>query len=142
MNIVLVSHGSLCEGVSDAYHMLFASATNVHTVSLTDVGVESFRASLREKLTELLEQGDVLVMADLKGGTPYNESYMCLLENPEHIRLVAGLNLPMLIEASVAAMSNPNLDEVYRTAIEAGQSGVVGTELPDDSSDDDESDLF
>lgn len=142
MNILLVSHGQLCIGVNDAFHMFAPTAENVHAVSLTnDGGVEAFRVALDEVLKSLLEKGDVLIIADLKGGTPYNESYLHFLEKPEHIRLAAGLNLPMLIEAGILAMSGGELNQVYETALTAGSAGVIGSDLPEESSDE-EDDLF
>ena len=142
MNILLVSHGALCEGVLDAYKMLFAQAGNVHTCKLTLDGVEDFRARLTAQVDELLAQGDVLIMADLKGGTPYNESNALFIQNPEHIRLAAGLSLPMLLETGVAALDSDDLDALYATALEAGTFGIQGTDLPADSADNDEDDLF
>lgn len=142
MNILLVSHGMLCKGMGDAYRMFFPAASNVSTVSLTNAGVEPFRVELKKILNDLLSKGDVLIMSDVKGGTPYNESYMCFLENPQHIRLIAGLNLPMLLELGVSLPSDDDLQAAYEVALDAGTNGVVGTELPADSSDDDELDLF
>lgn len=68
MNILLVSHGQLCQGMNDAFHMFAPTATCVHAVSLTtEGGVEQFRTDLSAKLEELLAQGDVLIAADLRG---------------------------------------------------------------------------
>lgn len=89
-----------------------------------------------------MSQGDVLVIADLKGGTPYNEAYARFLGDPEHLRLIAGLNLPMLIECGVLAVSGADLQTVYETALRAGAEGVQGTELPDEQSNDEDDDLF
>ena len=142
MNILLVSQGQLCQGMNDAFHMFAPTATCVHAVSLTtEGGVEQFRTDLSAKLEELLAQGDVLIAADLKGGTPYNESFTYFLTNPEHLRLAAGMNLPMLVEAGVLASSGCDLETVYQTALNAGASGVLGTALPEESVDDEE-DLF
>lgn len=142
MNILLVSHGTLCQGVLNAFHMFAPTATNVHAVSFTNEGgIEAFRAELAAKLEELRAEGDLLIVADLKGGSPYNESYAHFLLDPTHIRLAAGMNLPMLVEAGVLAVSGGDLESVYQMALTAGAQGVTGTELPDDSSDDDE-DLF
>ena len=99
MNILLTSHGSLCEGLLDAFHMMAAGADHVSTVSLTDTGIDDFRDRLTARVNELLAQGDLLILADLLGGTPYNEAYALFLTNPEHIRLVAGANFSMLLEA-------------------------------------------
>lgn len=143
MNILLVSHGKLCEGVLDAYSMLVSGFENISALSLTESGVGDFRASLESKVAELTAGGDLLILADLKGGTPYNESYVCFLRNPEHIRLAAGLNLPMVLEAGIAAMDSNDLDAIYKTALEAGAFGVQGTEVSDegDASEKDD-DLF
>lgn len=143
MNILLVSHGQLCQGMNDAFHMFSPTATCVHAVSLTNEGgVDAFRAELSAKLEELLAEGDVLICADLKGGTPYNESYAQFLTNPEHIRLAAGMNLPMLVESGALASFGGGLEAVYQAALTAGADGVTGTDLPEDSSDDEEEDLF
>lgn len=76
-----------------------------------------------------------------RGGTPYNESFTHFLTNPEHLRLAAGMNLPMLVEAGVLASSGCDLETVYQTALSAGANGVSGTALPEESADDEE-DLF
>lgn len=143
MNILLVSHGTLCQGVADTFHLFVPTGLDVHTLGLTvDGGVEAFRAALDELLERLLGEGDVLVMADLKGGTPYNEVYARLLANPEHLRLVGGLNLPMLIEAGVLAASGGDLETVYQTALTAGAAGVAGAEVFVEDAEDEEADLF
>ena len=48
----------------------------------------------------------------------------------------------MLLELGVSLPSDDDLQAAYEVALDAGTNGVVGTELPADSSDDDESDLF
>lgn len=143
MNILLVSHGKLCEGMLDAFGMLVSSCENISAFSLSESGVEDFRIRLEAKVAELTDEGDLLILADLKGGTPYNESYACFLKDPEHIRLAAGLNLPMVLEAGIAAMDSSDLDAIYKTALEAGAFGVQGTETPDESdTSNQEDDLF
>jgi PTS system mannose-specific IIA component len=143
MHILLVSHGKLCEGVLDAFSMLVSGCKNISALSLTESGVGDFRVRLESKVAELTAEGDLLILADLKGGTPYNESYACFLRDPEHIRLAAGLNLPMVLEAGIAAMDSNDLDAIYKTALDSGAFGIQGTDAPteDDASDEDD-DLF
>ena len=47
----------------------------------------------------------------------------------------------MLIEAGILAMSGGELNQVYETALTAGSAGVIGSDLPEESSDE-EDDLF
>lgn len=139
MNILLVSHGDLCVGIKNAYRMLVASDDNVSTISLVpERGVGAFRNNLRMWLGSLHEGEDVLILADLWGGTPFNESYACFLEDPVHLRLVSGLNLPMLLTVGLESLTSDNLEALYQLAISAGAKGVRGADLPDESEEADE----
>lgn len=132
MNIILISHGSLCEGVLGAYRMLTGSADGVDSLSLTEEGgVQLFSERFNALMDERLAGGnDVLVMCDLQGGTPYNQAYARFLQDPEHIRVVTGLNLPMVIET---LLSGPDdLEGAYQLALQAGRNGIVGAEAAEE----------
>lgn len=142
MNILLTSHGSVCAGFLNAFSM-FGTVEHIHTVDLTDTGIDDFRGRLTAVITELLDQGKLLILADLVGGTPYNESYALAIQNPEAIRLVGGMNFPMLLEAGVLAMSCDDLDEVASAAVSAGLNGISLAKIPEDSVDaESEDELF
>jgi mannose/fructose-specific phosphotransferase system component IIA len=107
-----------------------------------DGGIEAFRAELDAAIAAMTADGPAIVMADLPGGTPYNETYVRYLQNPEKIRLVAGLNLPMVVETGVMSLAVDDVDALVQTALAAGANGVMTPEAPDASEDDDEDDLF
>ena len=141
MNIVVASHGKLCEGLVDALHMMVAEPAPIVAVGLDEHGIDNFRERLVAAVEASLAQGKTLIMSDLIGGTPYNESYTLLLQHPEDLRVVAGANFPMLVEVGIAAADSDDLDEVVGIALEAGRGGVVAAELPEDEPLD-EDDLF
>lgn len=142
MNIVVASHGTLCDGLVSALGMMVAAGTvSVVPVGLDDRGIDDFRGRLTEAVEGMLSSGPTLIMSDLIGGTPYNESFALMLLHPDQIRVVSGTNFPMLIEVAVAAAESNDLDEVTRIALEAGRGGVSSAELPADSPND-EDDLF
>lgn len=141
MNIVVASHGKLCEGLVDALHMMVAEPAPIVAVGLDENGIDNFRERLVTAVEASLAQGKTLIMSDLIGGTPYNESYALLLQHPEDLRVVAGANFPMLVEVGIAAADSDDLDEVVGIALEAGRAGVVAAELPEDEPLD-EDDLF
>ena len=71
---------------------------------------------------EKLDTGEgVLVLADLYGSTPCNIATR-LLHNPR-VRVVSGMNLPMLIR--VLNYPELNLDALAEKAISGGKDGVV-----------------
>ncbi len=68
-----------------------------------------------------LDQGDgVLVLTDMYGSTPSNIA--CRLGN-ERIRIVAGVNLPMLMR--VLNYSNLGLEELTKKALTGGRDGIL-----------------
>lgn len=142
MNIVVASHGKLCEGLVDALHMMVAEPAPIVAVGLDEHGIDDFRDRLAAAVDASLAQGKTLIMSDLIGGTPYNEAYTLFLQHPEELRVVAGANFPMLIEVGIAAADSDDLDEVLGVALEAGRGGVVAAELPDEGYESDEDDLF
>lgn len=73
-----------------------------------------------------LNQGDgLLILTDLFGSTPSNIAQA--LQEIENIRIVTGLNLPMLLR--VLNYPQLSLAELTDKAKEAGQSGIV---VPDE----------
>jgi PTS system mannose-specific IIA component len=71
-----------------------------------------------------LDQGQgVLILTDLFGSTPSNIAYE--LQKATHIRIVTGLNLPMLIR--VMNYPSLNLLELAEKAMKGGQAGIIGS---------------
>ena len=143
LNILVTSHSTLCTGLISAYEMLVSpDAHRFSAVSLTDRGIGDFRARLVRKFAELSSQGNVLILADLPGGTPYNEGNMLFQQHQDTVRLVAGVNFPMLAEVGLYAKGGDDLDEAVRIAVEAGRAGVVEALPLDDTGNDSDEDLF
>ena len=71
---------------------------------------------------EELDDGDgVLVLTDLYGSTPSNIA--CALLGKENVRIVTGINLPMLFR--VMNYANLNLDELTEKAVSGGHDGIM-----------------
>ncbi|MDT2598355.1 PTS sugar transporter subunit IIA [Enterococcus hulanensis] len=124
MKLLVVSHGAFCQGILDSYQMIAGENKDIFAISLTDTGIQDFSERLNKQLTEL-ESEDILILTDIKGGTPYNEAYKYYLSNEERIRVVAGMNLPMLIEVGLN-LANTKLNDLAEMAIEIGKNGIEG----------------
>ncbi|RNE91651.1 PTS sugar transporter subunit IIA [Marichromatium sp. AB31] len=80
---------------------------------------------LREALdcVDRLDQGGgVLVLTDLYGATPANIA-LALHEQRRQVRVISGVNLPMLLRALNYA--ELDLDSVAEKALEGGREGVI-----------------
>ena len=69
-----------------------------------------------------IDQGDgTLILTDMYGSTPSNIA--CGASERHDIRIISGLNLPMLIR--VLNYPHLNLNELEQKAITGGQDGVI-----------------
>lgn len=80
---------------------------------------------LRQQASELCDQansGDgVLVLTDMYGSTPSNVA--CSLQGLPDIRVISGINLPMLIR--VFNYADLELEALANKAVSGGQDGVM-----------------
>jgi mannose PTS system EIIA component len=86
-----------------------------------DTEPEQNRRQAREMVTAL-EQGDgVLVLTDIYGSTPSNIA--CALQSIDNVRIVTGLNLPMLIR--VMNYADRDLEQLTEKASSGGHDGIL-----------------
>ena len=81
----------------------------------------------------------VLVFVDLLGGTPFNQS-MLVSADVDNMAVVAGTNLPMLIELIMTRSDSSELGELVEKAVQVGKDGVITMALPTAGTDDDDED--
>lgn len=124
MKIVVTSHGDLCEGILSSYQMIAGDISPFIAVKLDDKGISDFSSRLTAVLDEqIIKNGVVIVISDITGGTPYNETFRYMLAHPNKVYLLAGLNLPMLIQGG-ALIDQDDIHETLDSILEAGQTSV------------------
>ncbi|WP_420341137.1 PTS sugar transporter subunit IIA, partial [Terrisporobacter mayombei] len=75
-------------------------------------GSDNLRAKLQEAIASFSNQDQVLFLVDLWGGTPFNQVNNLFEEHKDKWAIVAGLNLPMLIEAYASRLSMESAQEI------------------------------
>lgn len=121
--ILLVTHGELGQGLKNTLKMFNSDIEHVHFVSLDESGVDNFRADLLKKFDEIYVEGEeLLVLADLFGGTPFNVAGVELIGKYSGVEIISGVNLPMLLEASL--MKEMELIDVIDNLIISGSSSI------------------
>lgn len=137
MKILLTSHGSFCSGLLESYEMIAGDSSNIEKLSLTDEGIGKFRENLKELLDRMTENDYVLIFCDMKGGTPFNESLNYYLGHEEKVRVVSGMNLPMLIETGLMLGSYKDMDELVSIAVSAGKNSIEAEVVSQEDEEDD-----
>jgi PTS system ascorbate-specific IIA component len=83
--------------------------------------LESIERRAQALITRICQPEGVLILTDLLGSTPCNVA--AGLERLGNIRVVAGLNLPMLLR--VMSHSGDTLPDLVEIALEGGRLGVM-----------------
>lgn len=134
MKILITTHGNMAKGIYSSYQMLAGSTNQIKYLGLSPDDTGQFKKELAHIIDQ--ETDDLLIFCDIKGGSPYNECFAKYLQNPQKIRVVAGLNLPMLLEVGLSLTSKPSLDEITDLAEKFGKEGVcVAKETADTNQD-------
>jgi len=87
----------------------------------SDCDPESILADARQAAQALDGGNGVLVLTDLYGSTPSNIA--CRLHSFHELRVVSGLNLPMLIR--VLNYPDLGLEELQHKALSGGRDGIM-----------------
>ncbi|MDR0297944.1 MAG: PTS sugar transporter subunit IIB [Streptococcaceae bacterium] len=127
IGIVLASHGEFAAGIKQSASMIFGEQEKVQVVTfLNGMGPDDLHKAIADAIATFEPSDEVLILADLWGGSPFNQSSTILKENPDrHIAIITGLNLPMVIQAYTERM-NPEakLDAVVGNIIKEAKGGV------------------
>lgn len=123
VGIIVMTHGTLSEGIVDAAELITGPVTQVETLSLRrEDNVNDLNAAFLAALDRVDTGDGVLVLADLLGGSPCNVASMNLRERS--YRVLSGVNLPMFIEALSSRDSAGSAEELQAACREAGAQGV------------------
>lgn len=125
MKIVITSHGDLCEGILSSYQMIAGDPSKFIVLKLDENGISDYATRLNKVLDELVTNHQIIVLSDIVGGTPYNETLRYVLKHPEKVFLIAGLNLPMLIQAGTISDKETDIQLLLDEILQAGQSSIL-----------------
>jgi len=90
---VVVAHGDLAAALVAAVEVITGDAAGL--VALTNAGCD--RDALRERVADALRVGPVVAFTDVAGGS-CTVAAVSVARGRDDVRVVAGVNLPMLLE--------------------------------------------
>ena len=122
--IVIGTHGWAAEQLLKTAEMLLGEQENVGWIDFVPgENAETLIEKYTAQLSKLDTSKGVLFLVDTWGGSPFNAASRIVVDK-EHYEVVAGVNIPMLVEAFMARDDNPSFDELVALAVETGREGV------------------
>lgn len=122
--IVIGTHGWAAEQLLKTAEMLLGEQENVGWIDFVPgENAETLIEKYQARLAELDTAQGVLFLVDTWGGSPFNAASRIVVDKPDY-DVVAGVNIPMLVETLMARDDNPGFDELIAVAVETGREGV------------------
>ena len=113
--LILVSHGTFAPGLHNALGMMAGSdREDIRSTSLLDgMDVDTFRANFAELVQDITPEDEIILTADIIGGSPLTTALDVLTEKGLLARTLAigGMNLSLVLTAAFADADTP-LDEL------------------------------
>jgi len=122
--IVIGTHGWAAEQLLKTAEMLLGEQENVGWIDFVPgENAETLIEKYNAQLAKLDTRNGVLFLVDTWGGSPFNAASRIVVDK-EQYEVIAGVNIPMLVETLMARDDNPGFDELVALAVETGREGV------------------
>lgn len=124
VGIILASHGHFAEGIKESAQMIFGEQENFESaILLPSMGPDDLKKDLEACINKMTTD-QILILVDLWGGTPFNQTSNLLEGHEDNWAIVAGMNLPMVIEALSERFSNESSHEIAKAIIGSAKEGI------------------
>ena len=124
VGIIIASHGEFAAGIKQSGTMIFGEQEKVESVVfMPSEGPDDLQRKLQEAIAKV-DSEEILFLVDLWGGSPFNQANKLFEEAPEKRAIVAGLNLPMLIEAYASRFTMTTAHEIAKAVTPTAIDGV------------------
>ena len=128
IGIIIASHGEFAAGIHQSGSMIFGEQEKVQVVTfMPNEGPDDLYAKFNEAVAQFDAEDEVLVLADLWSGSPFNQASRVMGENPDRkFAIITGLNLPMLIQAYTERMmdASAGVEAVAANIIKEAKDGI------------------
>ncbi|HER5752168.1 TPA: PTS sugar transporter subunit IIB [Streptococcus pyogenes] len=134
IGIIIASHGKFAEGIHQSGSMIFGEQEKVQVVTfMPNEGPDDLYGHFNNAIQQFDADDEILVLADLWSGSPFNQASRVAGENPDRkMAIITGLNLPMLIQAYTERLmdAGASVEQVAANIIKESKDGIKA--LPED----------
>jgi PTS system mannose-specific IIA component len=124
VGLVIATHGHLAQELISTAMQIVGPMPNTVPCSIEPgSSPEDISAKMQKAISEVETGEGVIVLADLVGGTPCNQSLM--LCQTHHLEVLTGVNLPMLLKAHSLRDEHMELPTMAATLASYGQKNIL-----------------
>lgn len=143
IGIIIATHGKMSNGIVSAADLIIGSTENIKTLNLFhEDNVQDLNKKFLEEIKAVDQNEGVIIFVDLAGASLYNQAVLAVNsladEQQKKIHVIAGVNLPMVIDAINQRMIGSSIQVAVASVINEAQQGIVSWSAEDSNADDDE----
>ena len=129
IGVLVTGHGNFASGLTSSLKLIAGDPENYVAVDfLSEYSVEDLERELTKAFDELKDCEGILVLSDLGGGSPFKTAVT--IGYPKgNVEVLAGTNLPMMIEVNMARKFIEDLGALTDMAMNTGKDQVVRYEF-------------
>ena len=119
--LIIATHGDLAASALDAAELLVGEQEQVETIGFRPGdSLELLLERFTQAIKRLEDCEEILVLTDIKGGSPCNAATVMKAKNPK-LRVVAGLSIPLLAQFFESKANGETLADSMDELIEIGK---------------------
>ncbi len=128
IGIIVTGHGGFASGLEANMKMLIGEEAKLSAFDFKETMTpEDLNAKLTEACEAYAACEGIVILADLAGGTPYNQAATVSVGNPK-VRVISGCNSSMLMELlmhNITGMEITDLDQMCEELMQTGREGIA-----------------
>ncbi|MCT4598968.1 MAG: PTS galactosamine/N-acetylgalactosamine transporter subunit IIA [Vallitalea sp.] len=135
IGIIVTGHGNFATGVNSAIKLIAGEQNNFLCIDFTaHMSADDIKNDLQDAIESLSHCDNILLLADLQGGTPFK----CALElcvNNDRLALIGGINLPLILESCFSREYADNFNDFVNQTELSGKNSLNKFEISYDEDD-------
>lgn len=129
IGLLVTGHANFGSGITSSVNLIAGEQEAYRYVDfLPTYSTEDLTREITKALEELKDCDGTIIFTDLMGGTPFNVSAQ-IGHGKDNIRIVAGTNLPMLVEIVMSRKFMDDLDGLVDSVLDTGREQVMKYEF-------------
>ncbi|MEI0563962.1 PTS sugar transporter subunit IIA [Brachyspira pulli] len=121
---LIISHGEMSTGMKSTITMLLGNNFNLDTIAAYLDGEETdINSKIKGYLEKLGSDDELIIFTDIFGGSVNNESMKHI--NDKRVRIVSGINIPVVLEILSNSNSDSSIDNIIREAISEAKESII-----------------
>lgn len=122
--LIIATHGDLAASALEAAELLVGEQEQVETIGFRPGdSLELLLERFTQAIKRLEECEEILVLTDIKGGSPCNAATVMKAKNPK-LRVVTGLSIPLLAQFFESKANGETLADSIDELIEIGKFSI------------------